>query len=300
MIATLAGRTRRLAALATGMTLAATGAIALTGGSDAGASVTTDIAVSQSFSGSTTSGTTVDTVLIKNLGAANTSYVFLTFFLTTTSPTFTINATTGPSGEHCAVMPSPAGTTLTATCQITSVAAHSTATLKFNMAGVAGTKFTSLATVGGYALSDPNFANNKSTASSWYGPRADLVSTSSVVATSTAGTATVKENVRNAGPNNANGLQMIIEIKSAGFSSVVATGNVAGGSCQFIPPSTGNNAAVACVISSLATGKTWTESLAFKGTKGTSLQVVTSATANNPTDPNTANNHNTRTTTYHA
>lgn len=300
MIGISTGRTRRLAALVGGMSLAATSALALTAGTDAAARVTADLSVTQAISGSSTSGTTVDTVSIKNPSGSSVSTVILNQFLTTTSTSNILSVPSAPSGTHCTTTPAPSGITVVATCVIPSIAANSTATVKINASGTVGAPFTMLVAIGAAGLSDSNVANNKSTVSSWYGPRAELVSTSSVVAGTTAGTVTVKENAKNNGPNTANALQMVIEIKSAGFSSVIATGNVSGGSCQFIPPATGYNAAVSCVISSLATGKTWTESLAFKGTKGTSLQVDTSVSANNPADPVPTNNKNSRTTTYHA
>jgi hypothetical protein len=151
--------------------------------------------------------------------------------------------------------------------------------------------------VGELSPADPTWSNNTSTKSSYYGPRADLALAETAAPGTASGKAKAVSTVTNHGPNTANALQMIVEIKSSGYHSVAATGNIST-SCQFIPPATGYNRAVSCVTNSLGTGKQWIVTFNYTGTAGTSLTIKTSVSANSPPDPVTTNNSRTKSTTY--
>jgi hypothetical protein len=295
-VTTASSRTRRAVGLVLAAALTAAGAAAIAGGPSASAVATANLAVSQSFSGGTTSGETVDTVTIKNLGTATASNINLTILIKTASTTTYVSAHNGGTSE---LSPPPTGFKLMVNTQYSSIAAGAHLTLPFTLGGIAGIAFTSFVSVGVASPGDPNLANNSNTKSSWYGPRADLRISSKVVAVTTAGRAKIVTTITNAGPNAANALQTIFEIKSSTWVSGVYSATPAT-SCQFIPPAAGYNRAVSCVTNSLATFKSWVITAIYRGGAGTSFTVNAKVSANNPTDPVTTNNSNTRTTTYHS
>ncbi len=286
---------RRLSlVLISALALAIAGGIALlVPGGAASAAGTADLSVSQSISGSSVSGQTIDTVTVHNAGPTTADHVNITSLLKTASSTFGIHANFG----SCELAPPPSGYAILTTCQLGSVASGASVKEKFTLSGKAGVAFTNYVTVGAASPSDPNWSNNARTRSSWYGPRADLALAVTAKPGATSGTAKVVSTVTNHGPNPANALQMIVEIKSSGYRSVRATGNISS-SCQFIPPATGYKQAVSCVVGSLGTGRKWIVTFAYKGTAGTSLTVKTKVSANNPPDPVTTNNSRTKSTTY--
>jgi hypothetical protein len=295
---TTAARRRRLVALVPAVLLAAAaGTSALvSGGGAASAATTTDLSVSQAFTGGTTSGQTVDTITIRNRGTATASNINVAMLIKTASTSTSVSAHNGGISE---LSPPPPGYKMLLNSQYASIPAGSHLTLPFTLGGTAGTAFTSFVSVGAASPGDPNLANNSNTKSSWYGPRADLRISSRVVAVTTAGQAKIVTTITNGGPNNANALQTIFEIKSstfktAGYSAVPLS------SCQFIPPASGYNRAVSCVTNSLATGKSWVITSTYTGGKGASFTVNARVSANSPIDPVTTNNSNTRTTTYHS
>jgi hypothetical protein len=272
------------------------GVVVVLGSGAAFAVSSADLSISQRFSGSSTSGSTIDTVRIHNAGPSTAANVSLVMFIKTTSTSLGI-ASSG--GGVCEVEPAPPGYTIaTATCQLPSIAADATGIDTITWHGTAGLAFTSTVTVG-TSTGDPAQANNISTASSWFGPRADLKLTQTASSGPATGKAKIISTIVNRGPNNAQALQLISEIKSPGFQSVIATANISS-SCQFIPPATGFNRAVACTTNSLGTGAKWVVTFAFTGHAGDSLMVSNKVTANSPVDPVTSNNSKSSSTTYHA
>jgi hypothetical protein len=254
-----------------------------------------DLSVRQAFSGSSTSGRTVDTVTIHNAGpdaAANINY---SKFLATTSSTVTVTSNAGV----CEFMPPPSNAwKLFDACQVGSLAAGATLVITVTWGGTPGLAFTSTVTVGS-SIVDPTTSNNISTASSWYGPRADLHLSQAGSIGSTAGKAKFVHTITNRGPNTANALQLIIEIKSSGGLSVGYTATPLS-SCQTIPPATGFQHAVACTTNSLATGAKWVLTGTYTGPAGTAVSAKTTVSANNPADPVPADNSGTAATTFHA
>jgi hypothetical protein len=151
----------------------------------------------------------------------------------------------------------------------------------------------------GTSTEDSNISNNISTASSWFGPRSDLRLTQTAKSGPSSGKAKVVSTIVNHGPNNANALQLTMEINSPGYRGVLASSNVSA-SCQFIPPASGYNRAVACTTNGLATRAKWVVTFSFSGTAGDTLQVTNQVSANNPTDPVTTNNSASSSTKYHS
>jgi len=254
-----------------------------------------DLSVRQSFSGSSTSGKTVDTVRIHNGGPDTATNINYSKFLTTTSTFVTVTSNVGV----CEFMPPPSNTwKLFDACQVGSLAAGGTLVITVTWGGTAGVAFTSTVTVGS-SIVDPTSSNNISTAKSWYGPRADLHLSQSGSIGSTAGKAKFVHTITNRGPNNANALQLIIEIKSSGSLSVGYSATPLS-SCQMIPPATGFQHAVACTTNSLATSAKWKLTGTYTGPAGTSVSVKTTVSANNPPDPVPADNSGTAATTFHS
>jgi hypothetical protein len=273
------------------------GAVALVASGAASAASSADLSIGQRFSGGSVSGTTVDTVRIHNAGPSTAANVNLVMLVKANISSLGI-ASAG--GGVCELEPAPPGYTIAmATCQLPAIASGSTELDKITWSGKAGVKFTSTVTVGS-STSDPRLANNLGTASSWFGPRAELRLTQSATSGPTAGRARIVSTVVNRGPNNANALQLVMEVNSAGYQSVHATTNISGASCQFIPPATGYNRAVNCTTGSLATGAKWVVTFAFTGHAGSSLVVKNKVTANNPVDPVPSDNSASSSTKYHA
>jgi hypothetical protein len=156
--------------------------------------------------------------------------------------------------------------------------------------------FTSTITVGASTV-DPTSSNNISTASSWYGPRSDLKLTQSASVGATAGKATFVHTITNRGPNTANALQLIIEVKVTGSFGAGYTATPLS-SCQTIPPASGFNHAFACTTNSLAPSAKWVLTGAYTGPAGGAVSVKTTVSANNPADPDTSNNSGTAATTF--
>jgi len=272
------------------------GGVALLSSGDAVAAGSADLSISQRFSGTSTSGSTLDTVRIHNAGTATASNVNLSMFIKTASTT--LNIASSGSGV-CELAPAPPGFTIAmATCQLGSIASGITAIDKITWSGKVGLAFTSTVTVGS-SVADPKLSNNINTASSWFGPRADLRLTQTASSGPNARQAKVVSTVVNRGPSNANSLQLTMEINSPGYASVVATSNITA-SCQFIPPATGYNSAVDCTTNSLATVAKWVVTFKFTGRAGDSLKVKNKVSANNPPDPVTTNNTASSSTRYHA
>ena len=254
-----------------------------------------NLSVRQAFSGSSTSGKTVDTVTIHNAGPDTATNINYSKFLATASNVFTVTSNVGV----CELMPPPSTTwKLFDACQVGSLAAGGNIVITVTWGGTAGAAFTSTVTVGS-AVVDPTSSNNISKASSWFGPRADLHLSQSGSIGSTAGKAKFVHTITNRGPNNANALQLIIEIKSSGAFSVGYSGTPLS-SCQTIPPATGFQHAVACTTNSLATGAKWKLTGTYTGPAGNSVSVKATVSANNPADPVLTDNSRTTATTYHS
>jgi hypothetical protein len=278
-------------------TLATSGFIvAVLASGTAAAAGSADLSIRQTFSGGSTSGATLDTVRIHNGGSSTANNVNLAMFIKTTSAHLGISSS---GGGVCELEPAPPGYTIAmATCQLPSIASTATEIDKITWAGTAGLAFTSTVNVGS-SIADPKLSNNISTASSWFGPRADLKLTQTATSGPAAGKAKIVSTVVNRGPSNANALQLTMEVNSPGYTSVIATSNITA-SCQFIPPATGYNRAVDCTTNSLHTAAKWVVTFAFTGHAGDSLKVKNKVSANNPPDPVTKNNTATSSTTYHA
>jgi hypothetical protein len=256
---------------------------------------TADLSVRQAFSGSSTSGKTVDTVTIHNAGPDTATNINYSKFLATTSSVVTVTSNVGV----CEFMPPPSTAwKLFDACQVGSLAAGGNIVITVTWGGTVGVAFTSTVTVGS-SIVDPTSSNNISTKSSWYGPRADLHLSQSGSIGSTAGKAKFVHTITNRGPNTANALQLIIEIKSSGSLSVGYTATPLS-SCQMIPPATGFQHAVSCTTNSLATGAKWTLTGTYTGPAGTAVSVKTKVSANNPADPVPADNSGTAATTFHS
>jgi hypothetical protein len=254
-----------------------------------------DLSIRQAFSGSSTSGKTIDTVTIHNAGPDTATNINYSKFLATTSSTVTVTSNAGV----CEFMPPPSSAwKLFDACQVGSLAAGGNIVITVTWGGTAGLAFTSTVTVGS-AVVDPNSSNNISTASSWYGPRADLKLTQTAAVGATSGKATFVHTIVNRGPNTANALQVVIEVKVTGGLSATYTAKPLS-SCQTIPPATGYQFAFACTTNSLATGATWTLTGTYTGTPGAAVSVKTTVSANSPPDPVTTNNTGTAATTFHS
>jgi hypothetical protein len=293
----LFGRPRRLARylLVVALVLSAIVASILWRPSAAHAAGSADLSVRQAFSGSSTSGKTVDTVTIHNAGPDTATNINYSKFLATTSSAVTVTSNVGV----CEFMPPPSSAwKLFDACQVGSLAAGGNIVITVTWGGTAGVAFTSTVTVGS-SIVDPTSSNNISKASSWYGPRADLHLSQSGTIGSTAGKAKFVHTITNRGPNKANALQLIIEIKSSGSFSVGYSATPLS-SCQTIPPATGFQHAVACTTNSLATGAKWTLTGTYTGPAGTAVSVKTTVSANNPADPVSRDNSGTAATTFHS
>lgn len=272
------------------------GAVALVASGSATAASSADLSIRQRFSGGATSGATLDTVRIHNAGPSTASNISLVMLIKAKITNLGISSS---GGGVCELEPAPPGYTIAmATCQLPAIASGSTELDKITWSGKAGVAFTSTVTVGS-STPDPKLANNIGTASSWFGPRAQLHLTQSATSGPTAGRARIVSTVVNRGPNNANSLQLVMEVNSPGYQSVHATSNITA-SCQFIPPATGYNRAVNCTTNSLATGAKWVVTYSFTGHAGGSLVVKNKVSANNPPDPVPGDNSASSSTTYHA
>ncbi|MCW2495534.1 hypothetical protein, partial [Jatrophihabitans sp.] len=257
---------RRLTGLAAAAALvgAACASAVFIGSGTASAASTADISVSQHISGGTASGSTVDTVTVHNAGAATANSIEAVYLLKSASHGYTVRSSTSAA---CQIIPAPPGYLGMVTCPLGSLASGHSVVDTLTWTGTVGVAFSVTASIGDGSPTDPNYANNTSTISSYFGPRADLRISGTLTAGATAGTGSAVTTVVNAGPNSAAALQQIIEIKGS-ISAVHATASTPSASCQFIPAATGYNLAVSCVTNSLATGAKWVLTLAYTGTKG--------------------------------
>jgi hypothetical protein len=285
---------RRVAGLVTAAALVGAACASLTfiGTSTAAAAGTADIAVSQHISGGAASGQTVDAVTVHNHGAATANSIEAVYLLKSAVTSYTVHSSTT---TPCQIEPAPVGYLGMITCPLGSLASGHSVVDTLTWTGKAGVAFSVTASIGAGSPADPNFKNNTSTVSSYFGPRADLRLSGTLAVGKTAGTASAVTTVLDAGPNNAAALQEIIEIKATGLSSIHATGSPSS-SCQFIPAASGYNKAVSCVTNSLATGAKWTLKLTYTGAKGAALTTKSTVSANSPADPVSANNSQTLST----
>ena len=290
MISNAAPR-RRIAVLATtaaagGLALVATTLVASPAANAAGHP---DLKITQRISGSTTKGHTFDTITIKNHGTASASSVNIQLYTTTTSA-FTDVFVGGAA--VCEVMPAPKGYPYATACQITgSIAAGKSVSLKGDFGGTAGVKFTNLATVGEFQ-GDASYTDNRSSVTSWFGPRADLAVSGTAKPGTKKGHLTAVTTVVNHGPNNAVNIQEVVEVKN--LNGALGSGTT--GSCQTIPPATGYQFAFSCVRSSLNTGQAWKITFDYTGTSGKTATMKTTVTSQTK-DPYTKNNAMTKTAT---
>jgi hypothetical protein len=289
---------RRLTVLVTAAALAGAACVSamFVGTSTASAGSTADISVSQHVSGGSASGSTVDTVTVHNAGSATANSIEAVYLLKSAATSYLVHSSTT---TPCQIEPAPTGYLGLLTCPLGSLASGHSVVDTLTYTGKSGVAFSVTASIGAGSPVDPNFKNNTSTISTYFGPRADLRLSGTLTAGATAGTASAVTTVLNAGPNNASALQQIIEIKSTGYRSVHAT-STPSASCQFIPAASGYTRAVSCVTNSLATGAKWTLKLSYTGTSGGALTTKSTVTANSPVDPVTSNNTQTRATHYHS
>ena len=280
--------TRRLAAVGTAVALAGitTAALLVTTTATAGATSQPDLKIAQHISGSAQSGHTFDTMTITNNGTATASHVNVQMYTSTDGPfgdTFT------GSGWVCEVMPSPTPTGYATACQYSnSLAPGASVALKGDFSGTVGAKFTNLATVGDYQ-GDSHMTDNKSTATSWFGPRANLAVGGTAKPGTHTGHLTAVTTVVNRGPNTANNLQEVVEVKNLNG----ALGSGSSGSCQTVPPASGYDFAFSCVKNSLAQGAAWKITFDYTGHSGDSATMVTKVTSQT-IDPVMSNNTMTR------
>lgn len=264
--------------------------------STASAAGTADLSVTQAVSDGSASGHTTLKAFVHNAGPADASIVNLNTLITTSSGGFGVLLTNSPSGTHCELTTAPPSYKGLYSCQIPTVASGKTATLTFDYSGTQGTAFTNDIYLGARTPSDPKQSNNTSHLNSYYGPASNLVVTQK--ATSGAhGKATIVTTTKNFGPSTAHAIQVIMEIKSPGFSSVGYSGNISA-SCQFIPAATGYDRAASCTTDTLAPGKSLILTGKFQGTAGSHLSQKATASANTPADPATSNNTRTSATHY--
>jgi len=291
-----AGRNRVRAILAMVGVVAVVVAAGLMRPGAARAAGSADLSVKQVFSGSSTSGNTIDTVTIHNYGPDPATNINVSKFLATTSGTFSVLSNKGV----CERMPPPSTAwQLSDACQVGSLASGGSLVITVTWIGTAGVAFTSTVTVGS-SEADAKPTNNISTASSWYGPRADLHLTQTASVGATSGKATVVHTVLNRGPNNASSLQLVVEVKATASVSFAFSSTTAGTACQTIPPASGFNFAYECNVSSLAANAKWVLNGTYTGTPSAAFSLKTTISAISPTDPVPADNTGTAAATFHS
>ena len=279
-----------VAALVLGSTAAV---LALTGGTASASPSTVDLSLTQRISGSSTSGQTVDTVTIHNAGPSTANHVNVTMLQKSTTNFILTSANRGT----CETEPPPTGYVGLTTCQLGAMASGATVVETMKFTGQVGVAFSNFATVGDSSPGDTKLSNNSNTKSTWFGPRADLLVGGTAQTGTHSGKASAVTTVVNRGPNNANALQLIVEIKSTGYQSVHVTATPLS-SCQTIPPSSGNDGAVSCVLDSLGTGHKWVLTFKYTGAPGARITMTTTVSANSPADPVSTNNHMVRQTRF--
>ena len=280
--------TRRLAAVGTAVALAGvtTAALLATTTAPAGATSQPDLKLTQKISGSAQAGHTFDTITVKNNGTATASHVSFQLYTNTDGPFGDLF-----SGDSlvCEVMPAPTPYNYAAACQFTgSISPTHSYSFKGDFSGTVGAKFTNLATVGEYQ-GDAHLSDNKSTVTSWFGPRANLVVGGTAKPGTQTGHLTAVTTVVNKGQNAAHNLQEVVEVKKLNG----ALGSGSSGSCQTVPPASGYAFAFSCVKSSLAQGAAWKITFDYTGHSGDTATMVTTVTSQT-IDPVPANNTMTR------
>jgi hypothetical protein len=293
------GTRRRLVGVvcaATAVAASCAGLLVATTGT-ATAATTADISVSQRIAGASASGSTLDVVTVHNAGSATANSIEAVYLMKSSVRSYSVRSSTS---TPCQIEPAPPGYLSMVTCPLGSLASGHSVVDTLTYSGTAGAAFSVTASIGDGSPADPKFANNTSTISSYFGPRADLRLAGTLKAGTTAGTAVAVTSVRNHGPNSAAALQEIIEIKSTHVSTVRATASTPAASCQFVPAASGYDLAVACVTNSLATNALWTIKFTYTGTKGSALTAKSTVTANAPIDPVTSNNTQTLSTHLHS
>jgi hypothetical protein len=269
---------------------------AVSGGTSvANAAGTADLSVSQVVSNGTGPGNTTVTDHIRNIGPSTATNIVATALLRTSGGSVSYST----SNATCEQQPAPSGWSFMFTCQLASLQSGHTWLPKFSLTSTDGAPFTRFLSAGENGPGDPNFGNNSSTLNSFFGQRADLSLTQSATAGTSAGKVTIIDSTRNNGPWTATNLQLVTEINSPSFSSVGASSNIPGASCNFITPASGFNVAVACTLGSVNPGKVWKITFAFTGGPGGSLQQQGSVTGS-PSDPVSGNNSATTNTSYHS
>jgi Domain of unknown function DUF11 len=290
------GRTTpRLVAVCVLSLAALSGAVSQLSAAGASAPASANLSVAQSVSNGAAKNQTIITEHVHNAGPSTATNVETVALVKTNSHGLTYFVSSG----SCAVEPAPPSWTDSFTCVEPSIRSGSTWEPKITITGTQGATLTQFLSVGAHSPADPSLANNSSTLNTYVGSEADLGLSQAVTAGKTAGNVTVTATVRNHGPWTANALQYVGEIKSAGFSSVHASGP-GGSSCQFIPAAAGYNKAIACTFAAVAPGKPWVTKLAFTGKAKSGLVLKGSISANNPADPARANNTASTSTRYKA
>jgi hypothetical protein len=258
----------------------------LAGAGDANAAGSADLSVTQTITGSATSGHTGDTIAIHNAGPNDASTVSVVMLITTKSNSFSLFE----SGASCEFLPPPDGYQWMLTCQSPSLTNGSTLNIVSDLIGQAGVRFTMHVSVGENGPGDPNFGDNSSAVTSYFGPAADLAMTESHPTQTTPGQAQIVTNMKNNGPNDANSLQDLIEIRSSKFQSAGASSNISGASCTFVAPQPNFTTAISCTLGSLPAGVTWTMTITYHGGSGKDLNTTTTVSAASPADPALSNN----------
>jgi hypothetical protein len=273
--------------------------LVVTGGSATAAPTTTgtaDLSLRQTPSAGASNGTTTVKTVIHNAGPNTANLLNLTILIKTkSSMAFDVTSNLPTS---CQQQPAPSGWAFLFNCQTSSVAAGSSWSLIGTYSGTAGVGFTNFESVGESDPGDPSLSNNHDTLKTSFAPAADLALTQVVTAGPSSGTVTITDTAKNVGISSANGLQLVIEINSPGLTSVGASTNLPG-SCEFVAPASGFNAAASCTTSSsLGRLEKWVVQISYTGSPGGSLEQVGIVTANSPADPHAANNSATTNTQY--
>jgi uncharacterized repeat protein (TIGR01451 family) len=177
----------------------------------------------------------------------------------------------------------------TVRCGLGALATGASATIAIRVTPRAEGTLTNTATVEAIE-GDPNPSNNAASASTTVNPAADLqlTKTDSPDPAHVGKALTYTLNVKNNGGSNASGVILNDQLpKATGFGSV----STSQGTC------TRTKTSVTCNLRSLASGATATVTIVVKPTKKGTITNTASATATQPSDPNTANNTATATTT---
>jgi hypothetical protein len=287
-------RARRQLAVAVAVVVVAAG-VTLTGpAAGASAAGTAKLSVRQVVSNGTGPGNTTVTDHIHNAGPATATNIVATALLRVSGGSVSYST----SNATCEQQPAPHGWSFMFTCQLASLAPGHTWLPVFSLTSTDGAPFTRFVSVGEGGPGDPSFANNSSTLKSFFGSEADLSVSQQATPGSSSGTVGIVDTIRDKGPWTASGLQLLSEINSPTFSSVGASSNLPGASCQFVPPTSGFNVATSCTIGSLAPGQVWKLTFAFTGGPGGSLLQQATISATSPPDPVSGNNSATTTTSY--